>query len=447
MKKICEQCGEEFETTSSRARFCNKDHFANCPVCGSKYLIKKYCLGSPPVCCSYACRAKKTAQTSLLKYGCKAPGNNPEARKKASETMMKSLGVPYAQMSKEVKEKSEATLKLKYGVDNIAKNPEYKMKAVNTAVERYGGKLPFNSPESYDKQRKTILEKYGVNSALEIPHVQRSSPTRVSKMNIDFKERIEKLGHMCELEYRIGNRYFDLYVDDIKTVIELDPTYTHWFYANKESKDYDKYYHRNKSILAESVGLKCVHIWDWDSYRKVLGHMFVTSKYDVSDFKVYKLTKSAADKFLKENDLRGSVRGDVLHLGLVKDDEIYQCISFSKSKYNTKFDVQLVRWTSKLYTEVVGGFDKLSSEASLQLGISRCIAYMDYSKPYDETILEEMNMKFKYRTPPVLVYSKGVQFYTSNTILKQFNTVEKIDISNGWLPIYTCGSKVYVFEG
>lgn len=447
MKKICELCGDEFEAKNKRVRFCNKDHYANCPECGRSYKLNRSAYGLPTPCCSYACRAKKTAKTSIDKYGCRAPGNNPEARKKASETMMKTLGVPYAMMSKEVREKSEITMIERYGVDNVAKNPEYKMKAVNTALNRYEGRLPFNSPESYAKQHRTIFDRYGVNSALEIPHVQLSSPTRISKMNIEFQEKIEKLHHKCELEYRIGNRYFDLYVEDIKCVIELNPTYTHWMYADESSKDYDKYYHRNKSILAESAGLKCIHVWDWDSHRKILGNLFTTSTIDASELQVYKLSKSSADKFLRDNDLRGSVKGDALHLGLVKDDEVFQCISFAKCRCNKKFDIQLVRYTTKLYSNIVGGFDKLSSAASILGGISRCIAYMDYSKPWNEARLEEMNMKFKYQTPPVLVYSKGVQFYTNNVLNRQFNTVENIDSEHGWLPIYTCGSKVYTFEG
>lgn len=445
----CELCGKEFEASPNRRgnypRFCPDTHYDNCPICGKQYVVKPHNLGKPPVCCSYECRAKKTAQTSLEKYGCKAPGNNPEARKKASETMMEHLGVPYAMMNKDVREKSKEVLVERYGVENIAKNPEYKMKAVNTSIERYG-QLPFNSKESYEKQHRTIFEKYGVNAATSIPHVQLSSHNRISQMNLDFKDKLEKLGYDCKLEYRINNRYFDIYVEKLNSLIELNPTYTHWMYASKESKDYDKYYHRNKSLLAESAGIQCIHIWDWDNHRKVLGNLIQTSEYDASNFSVYKLNEDAANKFLKENDLRGSIKGSALHLGLVKDNEIFQCISFIRSRYSTNFDIELVRLTTKLYNKIIGGFDKLSREASLTLGIDRCICYMDYSKPFNQSALEEMNMKFKYLTPPALVYSKGIQFYSQNLINKKFNTVEDITLENGWLPMYTCGSKVYTFE-
>ena len=40
------------------------------------------------VACSYECRVKKTQKTSLEKYGCLAPGNNPEAREKSKKTMV-----------------------------------------------------------------------------------------------------------------------------------------------------------------------------------------------------------------------------------------------------------------------------------------------------------------------------------------------------------------------
>lgn len=445
MKIKCELCGKEFEVKENKSgkypRFCTNDHYDNCPICGKQYVVKKSNLGKPPVCCSYACRTEKRTRTSIERYGCKAPGNNPEARKKALNTMMEHLGVPYAMMNKDVQEKSKATLMKKYGVDNISKNPEYKMKAVNTSIERYG-KLPFNLPESYEKQHETITKKYWVRTALEIPHVQRSSPTRISKMNLELKDRIEKLGWKCQLEYNIDGSYFDIFIEDTSYLIELNPTYTHTYYATPEYK----YYHRNRSLLAESKGFQCIHIWDWDSITKILGSIHTISTRDTSKLRVFKLSNDVANKFLKENDLRGQVKGNALHLGAIQNDEIVAVITFIKSRYNKKFDVELVRYTKKLWVDSPGVFDLLSSVASQKYEITRCITYMDYSKPYNQKYIEEMGMKFSHLVQPTKVFSKGSKFYTRSLIERKFNTVETINKENGWLPLYTCGSKAFIFE-
>lgn len=144
-KKICKFCGKEFLPASSFQKYCKGPHIRNCPVCGKEYNeTNSENLKKPPHACSYQCRTKLRTKTSIERYGIAAPGNNPEARKKASETMMKKLGVPYAQMSKEVKNKSKATMISKYGVDNAMKVEEFVSKSVNTQKEKYGGVLAFN---------------------------------------------------------------------------------------------------------------------------------------------------------------------------------------------------------------------------------------------------------------------------------------------------------------
>lgn len=145
--KICKFCGKEFLPRSNFQQYCKGPHIRNCPVCGKEYNeTNSENLKRPPHACSYECRTKLRTKTSIERYGISAPGNNPEARKKASETMMKKLGVPYAQMSEEIKNKSKETMMNKYGVDNAMKVKEFVNKSVDTQKEKYGGVLAFNQP-------------------------------------------------------------------------------------------------------------------------------------------------------------------------------------------------------------------------------------------------------------------------------------------------------------
>lgn len=125
-KKICKFCNKEFIPKTNNQIYCKGPHYMNCPICNKKYIItNNEKLKNSPTACSYTCRTIKRTQTSLKKYGCTAPGNNPEARKKASQTMINTLGVPYAMMSPKVREKSKKTLLKKYGVDNIMKSKQF----------------------------------------------------------------------------------------------------------------------------------------------------------------------------------------------------------------------------------------------------------------------------------------------------------------------------------
>lgn len=117
--KICAFCGKEFLPKSNFQKYCKGPHIRICPVCGKEYEeTNSDNLKRPPHACCYECRAKKTQQTSIKKYGCKAPGNNEEARKKAKATMRKKYGADYTLQSKELSAKVKQTLQDRYGVEN-----------------------------------------------------------------------------------------------------------------------------------------------------------------------------------------------------------------------------------------------------------------------------------------------------------------------------------------
>lgn len=117
--KICAFCGKEFLPKSNFQKYCKGPHIRICPVCGKEYEeTNSDNLKRPPHACSYACRAKKTKQTSMERYGCAAPGNNEEAREKAKATMQKKFGVDYTLQSEELSAKVKRTLINRYGVEN-----------------------------------------------------------------------------------------------------------------------------------------------------------------------------------------------------------------------------------------------------------------------------------------------------------------------------------------
>ena len=161
--KRCKICDREFQTTSKLAKYCQGPHIAKCPICGKEEIVYK---GNSKflkldATCSYECRVKKTQQTSLERYGCLAPGNNPEARKKAKATMVEKYGAETTLQSEELKTKVQSTVKSKYGVENVQQNAEIKAKSVATQREKFNGKLAFNQPSSYQHRHETIVKKYG----------------------------------------------------------------------------------------------------------------------------------------------------------------------------------------------------------------------------------------------------------------------------------------------
>ena len=448
--KLCEYCNQPFEPKSRNQRFCNRTHEITCPVCGSRRNAKSTeqlssILKTGPTACSYKCRVKRTQATSLERYGCKAPGNNPDARKKASQTMMDNLGVPHAMMNSDVRKKSAESLISKYGVDNAAKSQELLEKRMQTNKSKYGDTLPFNRPESYEKQHATILARYGVKYATDLPWVKNWNG-HISQLNRNFGSMLDKLNITYNYELYLSGKYFDIYVPDKNLLIEINPTYTHSSVSHYNIPGLYPYYHRDKSQLAWDSGYRCIHVWDWDDWSKVVGAYFPKVKVKASEFNVYRLNVDACNEFLDKNDLRGRCRGQVLCIGLVKDDEIYQVITFGKSKFNKEYPMQIYRMATRLGYEIEGGYDLLSHEASRLFGIDRVIAYCDLSKS-DGSIHESIGMTLLRTNPPAKIWSKGTEYIHDSLVRSsQTSYSESSLLDAGYLPIYDCGHRVYVFK-
>ncbi len=195
--RICAFCKEPFVPVSGGQQYCKRPHYMNCPVCGKQYLVtNNENLKRPPVACSYACRVKRTQQTSLQKYGMLAPGNNPEARNKAKATMIERYGAEYTLQSDELKEKCKNTVKSKYGVDNPAQSEIVKKRTELTNLERYGSTTYLTSEAGKQQYAQIMMNKYGVVHPLQSEAIQEK-----------WKQTtLDKYGSECVLSSEYGIR-------------------------------------------------------------------------------------------------------------------------------------------------------------------------------------------------------------------------------------------------
>lgn len=538
--KTCEYCGKEFVPKSNRQRYCSGPHYMKCPICGVEYEVANTeKLKFPPTACSYACRAAKTAATSMERYGCKAPGNNPQAREKAKSTMESNLGVPYALMSEEVRAKAKETLLERYGVDNANKNAEISKKRVETDKKNHGGILAFNTPESYAHKRETMLERYGgegyasaeicekikqtmldtygaeymmqvpelklkqqnsvfkhygVTSAFSSPEVrERCKQTmyakygvenaahsealmkkseqsmlekygragRISKINEEFAALLDKHGISYTMEKFITtgtqSRWFDFCLEDKKIVIEINPTYTHTPVGNHWGAGVPKDYHFAKTRLAEEFGYRCIHVFSWDTWDDIIKMLTPRKSIYARKCEIRQISKKEADEFIDNNHIQGKCRGSDVALAAIYENEIYQVMTFGRSRYDKKHSTELLRLCTKSGYQVIGGASKLFKYATRTLGIHDIISYCDRSK-FTGRVYEQLGMKLIRTTSPQEVWSKGNQKITANLLRQRgfdqlFDTSfgkgtsnELLMLEHGWLPVYDCGQEVYSFR-
>lgn len=534
--KKCAYCGEEFIPRSNHAIYCKRPHYMVCPVCGKKYLVTNNDkLKFPPTACSYPCRTILRTRTSIEKYGCTAPGNNPEARKKASETMMKNLGVPYAMMSSEIREKSKETLLKKYGVDNVGKNKEIREKRMQTERANHNGMLAFNTPQSYEKRKETVLtkygcevwshpevrkkiretmveryghehlmqveelkakqqatmlERYGVKYAFASPEIKekikktmlerygvenasyseelcrKADQTtlerygvhrRTSKTNQQFHTMLESNEICSEEEHFLQGKWFDFCIEELKIFIEVNPTYTHNFIGNHWGDGVPVDYHLNRTKLAKEFGYRCIHVWQWDDWNKIIALVVPRNHIYARKCKILKLYPSTANKFLQENDIHGSRKSQVICFGLVYEDELVQVMTFGRPRYDKKYDVELLRLCTKQRLQVVGGASKLFKFAMEYIDPDSVISYCDISK-FSGDVYEKLGMNLIRTTPPQEIWSKGKEYVTANLLRQRgydqlFKTDygkgvsnEQLMLDNGWLPVFDCGQQVWEYK-
>lgn len=390
------------------------------------------------------------SKTNVERYGAENPMQNAEVARKSAESRSAHID--------EIWSKCKATWEATLGVDNPPKSAEVIDKITATFLERYGVARAINVPEFREKMRQTMIERYGVPYYHMTEEFKQSQHFRISNINKQFAETLHSLDIGTEFEVSIGLKSYDIHILNTNILIEIDPTYTHNIIGNHwSSTGLDKYYHRDKTQLAIDNGYRCVHVFDWDDWDKVIDMFKPRQRVYARNCEIYRLNLDVAVEFLDEYHLQGSCRGQLLCLGLVHKGELLQVMTFGKSRYDKSHAVELLRLCTKPGYSVVGGASRLFSFATNEYGLSNIISYCDRSK-FTGDVYEKLGMKLIRITPPQEVWSRGTEKITANLLRQRgydqlFNTNhgkgtsnEQLMLEDGWLPVYDCGQLVYSFK-
>ena len=157
---------------------------------------------------------------------------------------------------------------------------------------------------------------------------------------------------------------------------------------------------------------------------------------------VYRLDKKYADNWLNTYHPFGAPRGNVLSLGLVKDDQIYCIMTFKKAR-DKHYTAELSRmWMLPTYN-VIGGYDILSHEASMY-GIDSVIAYvnMSFENYLDYESIGMVHVRDLQRTKWWIKDDRRM----SDASRRQRKLKQEDMLNDGYLPVYDCGQRVYVYN-
>lgn len=419
---------------------------------------------------------RKSMDTMLEKYGSTGTLGSENLRAKVKNTMIERYGQPDPNKVSSIRNRIADTNLQRYGVENAMQNEDICMSAIKTRIEnygefwskeiddtakntflsKYGVDNPSHSKELMDKAKETCMKKYGVPYGCLV-HPKDTLHNRISKTNIRIHDTLLEHGITSEYEFYLDGKFYDLFLPQQNTLIEVDPTYTHNVIGNHWNKDgLPVDYHLHKTITALEHGYRCIHIFDWDDVDKIVNMLAPKKRIFARKCTVFRIWPKYSVPFLNEFHLQGSCRGQFLHLGLVLDDILYMVMTFGKSRYDTSHDVELLRLCTRAGYTVVGGASRLFKYATLNYGLENIISYCDRSK-FSGTVYEEIGMRHIRDTPPQEVWSKEDKKITANLLRQRgfdqlFNTNygkgtsnEQLMLENGWLPVYDCGQSVFEY--
>lgn len=415
--------------------------------------------------------------------------------KNRKKSVLEKYGVESVSQVKSIRDKANTTNLERYGHENVSRNDSIK-KIKKEKFEKYKKNSNFSIYKSYpfSKNRCSSIEEY-CNETQKVTLTYLSfvrsevhsficnrcdSPFDIYNYHSNASILCPKCDHQTisnfELEIRdyinsitdeqilYGDRSIldglevDIYIPSRKICIEANGIYWH---STKFRED--KNYHFNKTKLAEDKGLNLIHIYEDEWYsnqeaiKKRLRSLFLSETVKISARKCYvkEINTQSEREFINHNHIQGYVHSSICY-GLYYNNELVSVMSFSKPRYNKKYEYELLRFCSKY--NVRGAFSKLLKHFERNINPDNLLSYADYDWSIGNVYYKN-GFEFQHYTKPGYFYSfikKGQYFRLSryecqkHKLLKKYewatNEMTESEICEilGYNKIYNSGNMVFV---
>lgn len=396
---------------------------------------------------------------------------DPEYKKKVEQAQKDKFGGLWASQTPEFQDQVKQTNQEKYGVDFYSQTDECKQRVNETKTEHYG---PDWGKQILDKAMSTYKDQTGYAHPSENPEIvhqrhvtiynkinspdfdqSKLSDYGVSPLNQKFKDILERQGIKCEYEYPVENRAFDLKLVDRNIVLELDPSFSHCFEGTQWA-NHDKNFQFSKTELAERHDLRCIHVFDWDNWNKILMLIRPQRTIGARKCKVKEVDQRTADIFTNRYHIQGKCNGQKLNFGLYHNGSLVEVMTFGTPRYARKYKWELLRLCTQTDVTIAGGASKLFNHAlKTHPELDNIISYCDRAK-FNGTVYKKLGFTLVRTSEPQEIWSYNNKYVTANMLRARgydqiFNEHygkgtdnNELMLKRGWLPVYDCGQ--YVFE-
>ena len=279
-------------------------------------------------------------KSSMEKYGVDNPFKSSEVHKLARQRMKEKYGVEYGYKSKIIRNKINESIKEKYGVDNIMHSSKYQRKV-----------------------KQTMFDKYKVTSGFLTPNAIKSHKQgTISKINKKCAEELKQITNkQIKLEKPIFKYIYDIQLGE-NILIDINPTISHNVYISypyllkvvKDNIPVSKEYHLDRLKIAVENGYDLISVFDWDDWNKIKYLLQDKKPLYARKLEVKEVDKKECNEFLNNYHLQNTCNGQEIRLGLYKDNELIEIMTFGKPRYNKNYEWELLRLCTKPEYKVVG---------------------------------------------------------------------------------------------
>lgn len=258
----------------------------------------------------------------------------------------------------------------------------------------------------------------------------------------------------------LSGREIDIINHKLKLCIEYNGLYFH------SDKYRDRKYHISKLQEVEKHGYRMIYIWEdwWIRKREIIKSM-LRSVLNKTENKIYarrceirQVDNLISNTFLNSTHIQGTCVSKI-RLGLFYENELVCIMTFGKLRravghFSKDDHWELLRFSSKLNTTVVGGASKLLKHFILNYKPIRILSYSnrDWS---NGNLYYKLGFKKLGNTDPGYFYAKGkLRFnrfaFTKNKLVSLGYDINKSESQimneNGYMKIWDTGNMKFEWE-
>lgn len=509
VEKICPTCNKTFVVSFYKrniTRFCSKECAQHHPDTKLKMINSQKVVydtkygGKHPM---QTVRTQNNFKNAMVKkYGVDHPGKMENHIDKVKKTLLQRYGSETYNNIEKIKQ----TCLSKYGADNFVKTEKYKIKNKESCLKKYGVECFSKSTQFKNAHYDNMFEKFQFDSDFKnfTPKFTRNEYEGVTKnkkkypfeckrcknvenhlisggffplcINCDRlntsktqKEIYNFIKSIISPNEIIDNnnrtilypQEVDIYIPSKKLAIEMDSLYWH----SEMSGGKNKLYHINKTKKCQFKELRLIHIFEneW-IYKRNIVESIIKHAVGVTERKINgrlcklkQLSSVECSNFLESNHLQGDSKSPI-RIGLFFEEELVSVMTFSKPRYDKKYEYELSRFCNKANIVVRGSAEKLFNYFIKNFKPSSIVTYSD-RRYFGGMIYNLLGFSFVIHTEPNYFYIinhysqlKGrIQFqkHKLKNLLPDFdsNLTEWENMKNhGFDRIWDCGNSKWVWK-